>query len=156
MIKNEPTTHLRDEHSKSSSCIFPIKVPILLFLDHQDFCCNYRIETSPNSRMCLSSLLPRTSAVREVPSSALAGVKSSLLQWIFQRRYPEITNCYNLCKSRTGWSHFLGLITTEGLMRVNISLLFSETLKYSLSMRSNTTESACSRSMTSPLNPLGA
>lgn len=135
---------------------FPSRSPSCFFPYHQDFCCDYWAETSPNSWMCLSSLLPRTSVVTEFPSSALAGVKSSLLQWIFQRCHPEITNSCNLCKSRTGWSHFLGLITTEGFMHVNTSLLFSKTLKYHLSMMSNTTESACSGSMTSPLNPLGA
>ena len=46
--------------------------------------------------MCLSSPLPSTSTVSEVPSSAVPGVKSSLLQWIFKRGNPEITNSWQV------------------------------------------------------------
>lgn len=96
MIKSESTVHPCDECGKSWFCIFPMNVPMLDFLISLRLMQQTLGKNKSQVLNWLSCPLPRASILSEVLSSAVAGIKSLLLQWIFKRGNPEITNSWQV------------------------------------------------------------
>lgn len=91
MIKNESAVHPCDECGKSLFCIFPMDVPLLNFSISLRLMQQTLGKYKSQVLNWLSCPLPRASMLSEVLSSAVAGIKSLLFQWIFKRGNPEIT-----------------------------------------------------------------